>query len=539
MKKLILLLEIAALTLIMICAVICGSSYEAKVGATLPIEDIWNIEDTRTESEIPLVTQLLCNGVPAAYSRSENTFYCPLGLDNGETWPQLRLTVPDTKGMTVCFSDDYTYDSCCEAIAEGYSYELFSYTSKEYAYFNIVFTGLPVVSLNYDGEMTIDDTPVSFEFSNTSEPVLSSYGRAHLRGDGSLHWGTKSGYRVEFTRRADGSGKFVQNVPGISATDALLLLPMGFDETLMRDRLSWDMYNLLTKDTDPFSALKTRYAELFVNNEYAGVYLLMEPYDIVGELTKASANAPLTDSVYRAAVSRMMKDRPMARDTGLKAPSYELFHAPSSTDPFAALENYYALWNAQSDEEFTRLALEYMDIDSVLQYLMLAQAAGLADNALNNIYIWAHYQDGRLVYRYEAWDLDRSWSTDAGEMFDFWFVIPLADRIVNLDIDHARNRLREIWQEMKDSGFTYETVESFIAQYTHELNDSGAFMRNTLLHNVNASMADGTKILNYCSIRFPLLDQTLERICSTEGKLPFLSLDVRQGDPTAISMLAE
>lgn len=121
MKKLILLPDITMLTIVLVSAVVFGSSYEAIVGNPIPLEYIWSIEDTRVESEKALVTRLLCNGVPAAYSLSENTFYCPLGLDNGEIWPQIRLTVPDAKGMTVCFSDDYTYDWCYEAIAEGYS----------------------------------------------------------------------------------------------------------------------------------------------------------------------------------------------------------------------------------------------------------------------------------------------------------------------------------------------------------------------------------------------------------------------------------
>lgn len=387
--------------------------------------------------------------------------------------------------------------------------------------------------------MSIEDTPISFEFSNMSEPTLSSHGRAHLRGDGSLHWSTKSGYRVEFTRKADGSGKFIQNVPGISATNALLLLPMSFDETLMRDRLSWDMYDLLTKDTDPFSARRTRYAELFVNHEYAGVYLLMEPFDIVIELAKSSPSSPIHDSMYRTTVASMSKDRPIALNTGPGSPAYELFHTPNIAYPFAALEHYYALWNAKSDKDFTHLASEYVDIDSALRYLMLVEAIGLADNAANNLYIWACHQNGRLVYRFKPWDMDRSWGIDSGESFDFWFAVPIIDKIVNLNIAQARIRLREIWQEMKDCGFTYETVEAFIAQYTRELNDSGAFRRNMLLHDVNASMADGTKLLNYCSMRFPLLDQTLDRICSTEDNLSFLSLDVRQGDPLATSMLDE
>ena len=531
------LLEISIFAILIVITVIFFSPYEATISNVIPIEELWSIEDTRSESEIPLIQTLLCNGVPAAYSRSENTFYCSLGLDNSDNWPNLRLTVPNAKGITTCFSDDYSYDGCQEAIAEGYSYELISYTDTDYSYSNIIFTGLPHISLTFDAEMTTEDIPVFFEFGNFNEPAFSSYGRAHLRGDGSMQWSQKRGYRVEFTRKTNGHGKVARYVPGISETDSLLLVPMAFDQTLMLDRLSWAMYDLITEDTAPFSARNTRYTELFVNNEYAGVYLLMEPFDIAKELSKISSTALLTDNLYRTTVSSMAKDKPIALNTGKHAPAYELFHSPNESHPFSALEHYYSLWNEEDDEHFSELVIKYIDIESALRYLMLVEAVGLSDNACNNLYIWMHKQNGYPIYRFKPWDMDRSWGTDAGEMYDHWFVVPIIDRIVNLNILDARNILNSIWEEMKSKGFTYESVLSFVTQYEHELNDSGAFMRNALSWDTNASMADSTKILDYCAIRFPLLDDTLSRICATKEKLPFLSGDVRQGDPLALSIL--
>ena len=111
--------------------------------------------------------------MPLAYDQYENTFYCTLGLENGETWPELHLTAPDAKGVSICFSDDYTYDYCADAIAEGYSYELMAYTDTHYSYFYIVFTGLPVVSIHTDAEITIDEAPARFAIGTAADGGLA------------------------------------------------------------------------------------------------------------------------------------------------------------------------------------------------------------------------------------------------------------------------------------------------------------------------------------------------------------------------------
>ena len=528
MKRLKLLLLMAMMLLLCAGVVFYASPYAPVAGGPVEIEELWAIEDARQESEMPLVTALENFGVPLAYDKNENTFYCSIGLENGEEWPELHLTAPRAKGVSICFSDDYTYDYCSDAIAEGYSYELMAYTDTQYSYFYIVFTGLPVVSIHAAEEMTTEDSPIHFAMGVYGEGGMNGPARAHLRGDGSLAWTQKKGYKVEFTRERDGVGKVLRNVPGFGQQDSLLLLPMSFDETLMRDRLSWAMYGKVMPQTESFSAPETRYAEVFVNDEYMGVYLLMPPFNIGNELAKEGSSAVLTDSLYRTGVPSMGKDKPMVVDSGIHAPAYELFYAPDMQRPFAALEAYINLWNEEDDEAFRRKVLDCVDLDSAVRYMMFLEAAGLADNTNNNLYIWAHKENDRMMYRFRPWDMDRSWGIDAGHEFEAWFVIPIMDRIVNLNIGGTREMLATVWEEMKQSGFTYETVEMLVEQYSRELNESGAFMRNTMRWDVEAASAEGQKILNFSNARFPMLDEAVARVNESEEPISFLSQDIRK-----------
>ena len=101
-KRLGLLAVMAALFVMAAAAVWVGSPY-APVIAPAPqeIEVLWDIEDARQESDKPLVTALENHGVPLAYSEAENRFYCTLGLETGDDWPQLHLTAPGAKYTAV------------------------------------------------------------------------------------------------------------------------------------------------------------------------------------------------------------------------------------------------------------------------------------------------------------------------------------------------------------------------------------------------------------------------------------------------------
>ena len=119
MKKLKLMTAILAMTALLVCTVALFSPYAPVVGPVPDIEDVWAIEDAREESDTPLVTALENNGMRLGYDAQENTFYCPVGLDNGEEWPELRLSAPGAKGVQLAFADDYAYDWCEDAVRDG------------------------------------------------------------------------------------------------------------------------------------------------------------------------------------------------------------------------------------------------------------------------------------------------------------------------------------------------------------------------------------------------------------------------------------
>ena len=534
MKKLRLLIDMLMMSLLVCAAIAWGSPYTPAAQICLDIEEIWNIEDTLEESEVPLIARLENHGVPLAYSAEENRFYCPLDLSEVENgWPDIHLTAPESKGMHLLFADDYTYDWCTDAVRDGYAYQMMAYNDEQYAYFEIVFTGMMQMHLYAEEEFGEMDIPIEATMSYGLQS-MSSHARAHYRGGITLH-GPKKAYRVEFTRNSNGKGKIVQEVPVLGQVKDLLLIPMMLDSTMMHDRISWDMYAHSRPESESYGARKTTYVELFVNDSYEGIYLLLEPFDHVEELNKAGGAQNC--AVYRTGSVEADKDRPNIQGAYVEGRGYELHYEPTGAKEFAALRDFIDLCSMEDDQEFAARSLEIVDLDSMLHYVAHLQMYSMIDNVFNNFFVIASSDSGKTRYSFAPWDMDMTWGMP-GNPYDMWVYFPPADRMINLDAGGiVRDRLYEIWTELRAQALTYENIEKYIEQYVHELNDSGAWMRNAERWELEEYFADGNGMLNYAADRLALLDRTFEAIRDAEGPLEMFVYDDYENKYTQISGL--
>ena len=510
MKRIGLLVPALLLCAAMAAVVLLASPYAPVIGPVREIEDIWAIEDEREMSDAPLVTRLQNDGAPLAYDAASCTFYCTLGLDNGDEWPALHLTAPEAKGVTLCFTDDYAYDSCAEAIREGYEYEVMAYTDEAYDYFYIVFTGLPVVTIDAQAPIGDEDTDAAVTIVRCGSTPVDVPARVHLRGSGS-RTNEKKSYHVDFVR---GSGKkgVVVDVPLLGEQDDIILLAGVMDASLMRDRLSWTMYATISGENESYGARQVEYCEVFVDDAYAGVYLMMEPVDDAQELARSGREQPQTDSVYRSTQTLYrVSERPVIDNPVRGNSAYELRYGGAGAEPFAALSAYLALETEPDDGVFCEQAMRVIDLESILRYYLFVQAGGMSDNVYNNMYIWAHSTGRGVVYRFAPWDMDLTWrrarDAESGEMFDGLFSFGIAQRMIDLDAGSVtRSTLARLWKQMRSGAFTEENVSALVDGFARELNDSGAYARNTRRWDGASERAEGYDIVAFAGQHFATLD---------------------------------
>ena len=530
-SRLRLLLPTAALAAVLAVVIALASPYPLpKVTGFQEAETLWAIEDERTESEAPLATGMTCDGLTLAYDRDSDTYYCTLGLEQGDDWPAFDLRASGEPGLALCFADDYAWDSCREAVREGYAYRIFTWTEDAFHYSNIVFTGLPTAVLTTNGEaMTREDRPGRLRVTRYGEPELDSDIRLHVRGGVSFK-SEKQSFRLDFTRSAAGR-KIRRSVPGFGEADTMILLAGAHDDSLLRERLGWSLWGKISAPAEPLGQRRTAYCELFIDGRYEGIYVMQDPDAPKTELAKAGAGA-LQDSLYRTKSTFFLSGtRPWLAFEPREYTAFICYYAPTQ-DAFAALRPFLSLETEEDDEAFLRGVSKRIDVDSLLLYDLFIQTGGMTDSVYNNLYIWAHETAEGPLYRFACWDLDTGYGNqnpvNIGSYYEYWVCFPLCDRLLNLSPD-SRMRYAELWRQLQESGYTEEGIGRLAETLAMELTESGAWRRNAERWGLEQELPLW-RIQEYLEQRFPVLRQAISRLTEdVAAPVPFLAASAYDG----------
>lgn len=249
----------------------------------MPIEEIWTIEDTRIEANTPLVIGMRNGESILGYDAASQTFFCTIGshfID--DIWPELELYVQgSSEDVQVAWAMDYWYDTPTSAVEEGYAYELFAYTAEEYQYFNLVFTGLPIVTLYTESDIQDEYVPACVSISSSDYAPITSMAQVHQRGGGYGKQIDKWSYRIEFQQlnHIGRTNAYPRSVLGMDADSDWLLLANASNREFVHNYLAFDLYNRWSDGNHLFMQQHSRIVELFIGSEYKGMYQLMERVD--------------------------------------------------------------------------------------------------------------------------------------------------------------------------------------------------------------------------------------------------------------------
>ena len=464
---------------------------QTAVEPMIEIEQAWAIEDARLESDAALVAGMRNGGHELGYDSASRTFYCTLGVGL-EAWPELALHAQPADGaqnLRVAWIDDYSFDDPAGAIRDGYRYELLAYTDEAYAYFGLVFTGLPVVTLETPSGQTIGDAyaPARVGVVDGDRGALESGAMVHLRGGGYDKGLDKLSYRIEFHGLENGRDrKRSLSVLGMEADTDWLLISNASDETGMRNHLCWDLWNRWNPDGDAPALLESRMVEVFVNDTYKGLYQVMQRIRADEEIERLGGD-PQTDYLYRIIRDIGIESRPVQQ---LDGRWYELRKKPAyirEERQFERIRSYVTMNRVDdsvSDEAFAALAQACIDVDTLMNYYAFSQAADLGyENVDNNVFIWAIRQDdGRYVYHLSPWDMDNGLPAGQGtpeEAAGLNLMMRMPYRILNLNLMDSRAVYAQIWAQKRETLLGDDALYQWFDAWETYINDSGAYLRES------------------------------------------------------------
>lgn len=391
--------------------------------------------------------------------------------------------------------------------------------------YTVYFTNLPIVHI--DTRHAIVDTPsvyATFRMSETNGTVTTSNLGVEVRG-GSSQANPKKSYELSFW--ADTLGDSSRDVKLLGMrTDNKWNLQALYNEPLrtnskVANELWQEMSQLYykAKEPDAKNGIAMSYVELFINDEYKGLYSLTERIDrkqlklkkyttsIKGELYKGS-------DWYGAVTFTSL---PEFSNTSLAWGGFEYKHPEEYTD-WTNLYDFVKFVETSSDAEFMQQYQSRFDLKNAVDYYIFLNVLRAADNTGKNLYI-AKYNVGE-PYFYVPWDLDGVFGNNwMGQNDNTTNDILTNDFYKRLNQDCSATGFRSVlmrrWAELRT---TVLTADHIMAKFT----DNNAYLQANSVYQreqaVWTSFNYDDKQLPYVASwltkRLAYLDKTFSQPCT-------------------------
>ena len=249
----------------------------------------------------------------------------------------------------------------------------------------------------------------------------------------------------------------------------------------------------IDKEPDALSGVRGKVVEVYLNDEYRGIYSFTENMDRKQmKLKKFDKNGTIRGVLWKSKDygSSSMNIVPESYDN--KEAMMDVFEAkyPDLNDLDST--DYSTLWNAidfvvnSSNADFKKHVNEYFDIPVVIDYYLFVTLLNALDNEGKNMY-WAVYdQTNNKMITPAVWDLDISMGAKSALQYNEDFISPefnsgdvlnLITRLKNLNVDNFNNRVRSRYAELRKTVFSIDSLQKRYKYYYNLLKASGAAER--------------------------------------------------------------
>ena len=239
-------------------------------GFNISILNLDMIKKSRTLKE-DLISELKINGIDTAYDKNNNIYY--YNVDSKEEHKNYILKLDLKDGLKYKILNNNF-----NVIKVDYDrvYEIVVYNKDFYSKINLKLTNLPIVNIETNSTISANDTVSKFEYINSSllNKVSNFSTKIHIRGATSRTLDKKS-YKVDIYDDNYMSDKKV-NFSDFYYGSSFILDALYKDPSKIRNLLSTEIWNEVSSDFTDFN-IYSEFVEVFINNEYKGLYVLTEP----------------------------------------------------------------------------------------------------------------------------------------------------------------------------------------------------------------------------------------------------------------------
>ena len=464
----------------------------------IPYDVYMNYNVTYKESRKSLISDLYFNDKKLPKDYDSNKFFLPLSM-NSDMFELGNLTY--TEENIKLFFVQMT-DNVFEKLDKNYlisNNKLFVLVAVDdenqlYTICRLVFTGLPIITVenkndvrDYNYPIDRDDSEAVMRLIDTNQNFLESDILIHTRGGSSSAF-PKIGYKMNLID-ADGEGNNL-NLLGLRKDDDWVLIPMYTDESMIRDKLTYDLWSEYGAENNEYgihNGPEAEYIELFINDRYWGLYMLVVPLDKKQlDLSDNEILCKIEDWITPSSAKlRRSGNKTTVESLVLKKPDNP------TQETWNVVADFIELWFEMSREDFIETAPKIIDVDNIVDYWILLNLTKGKDNAFKNmIMTWKLNFDGTYTMLISPWDCDLSWGVMwKGENPLFWeYTFYLSEEILDFELGNRMIRhnvgdivpkLQKRWTELRGGILKEENLFQRIDTLTNYIHDTGAWSRDS------------------------------------------------------------
>lgn len=396
-----------------------------------------------------------------------------------EGWSNLKIN-----GTTV--NSSYYFNS----IKAGKTYPITIRNKDQYVITsNITFTFLPIMLIEGDFGYEYQEGRVSLysldgEVNDTLSATLKWRG-----GSTNIDGKHKRNYKIKF----DDDYQFF----GLRKDNNWILDAGQADLFRLRNRIATELWNDIAskpyysaQETDVLTGVRGQVVEVYLNDEYRGIYCLTECMD--RKQLKIKKFDKKTGEIHgglwksESYGSALMWNCPNNYDN--KSETWDVFEVKYPELDDLDETDYSTLWNAiyfvanSTDEDFINHVAEYFDIPVIIDYYIFLHTLNAFDNVGKNMY-WAVYDKAQNKKLTPAvWDLDAtvgaSWLGDwRSPEYDMNINLNLIVRLKQLNVGNFNEKANTRYYELRNNYLSTQSLINRYNSYYELLNNSGATQR--------------------------------------------------------------
>ena len=450
---------------------------------------------TYKEYRTSIISDIYLNDKKLPKDEADNKFFIPLSMNDDLLDVGTLTFKEDTVNLFFVQMTDNVFNNLDKTnlISNNKLFVMIAVDEENHLYSvcRLVFTGLPIITVNTDSRdrnypIQADDSKGRMSLLNTNHIVMESDILIHTRG-GSSSYFPKIGYKMNLVDE-NGEGNNL-NLLGMRNDDDWVLIPMYTDESMIRDKMTYDLWSEYGAENNKygiFNGPQAEYIELFINDRYWGLYMLVVPLDKKQlDLSDNEILCKIEDWITPTSTKlRRAGNRSTYESLVLKKPDNP------TQETWNVVADFVELWFEMSREDFIATAPKIVDIDNIVDYWILLNLTKGKDNAFKNMILtWKENFDGTHTLLISPWDCDLSWGVMwKGENPLFWeytfylhneiLDFELGNRMIRHNVGGIVQKLQARWNELRDGILKEENLFNRIDELTNYIHDTGAWNRD-------------------------------------------------------------